>query len=103
MKGLPLDQPTYLRVAWLLQQARVLGVDPVEHLHEAGLVVTPSMEQRMLIRGMEFILAEIQGWRPAEFIRRNDKSGTGATAADLYLRVCEFIQDHIDAAREGGS
>jgi hypothetical protein len=90
-------------VAWLLQQARVLGVDPVEHLHEAGLIMNPATEQNMRIRGMEFLLNEIQGWRPAEFIRRGDKSGSGATVADLHLRICEFIQDHIDAAREGGS
>lgn len=103
MKHLPLDQPTYLRVKWLMEHARILGVDPVEHLHEAGLVVTPGLERSLRIRGMEFLLAEIQGWRPVEFLRRGDKSGSGSTPADLHLRICEFIQDHIDAAREGGS
>lgn len=86
-----------------MEHARVLGVDPVEHLHEAGLVVTPGLEQTLRIRGMEFLLAEIQGWRPVEFLRRGDKSGSGSTPADLHLRICEFIQDHIDAARDGGS
>jgi hypothetical protein len=103
VKQRPLDQPTYLRVKWLLEHARILGVDPVEYLHEAGLVMTPGLEQTLRIRGMEFLLAEIQGWRPAEFIRRTDKSGSGATVADLHQRICEFIQDHIDAAREGGT
>jgi len=97
----PLDQPTYLRVKWLMEQARVLGVDSVEHLHDAGLILTPGMENALRIRGMSFILGEIQGWRPVEFIRRGDKSGSGATPADLHLRICEFIQDHIDVAREG--
>lgn len=97
----PLDQPTYLRVKWLQQNAHILGVDLVEHLHEAGLILTPSLEQSLRIRGMEFILEEIKGWRPAEFIRRGDRSGSGATVADLHLRICEFIQDHINVAREG--
>ena len=97
----PLDQTTYLRAKWLLESARIWGMDPVERLHEGGLIVTPSLEQTTRIRGMEFILAEIQGWRPAEFIRRGDKSGAGATVDDLHRYICEFIQDHINAAREG--
>lgn len=97
----PLDQPTYLRAKWLLERAKIWGHDPVEVLHDAGLILTPAMENMLRIRGMTFILEEIQGWRPAEFIRRGDKSGAGATAADLHQRICEFIQEHIDAAREG--
>ena len=102
MKQLPLDQPTYLRVQWLIHQAHVLGIDQVEHLHEAGLIVTPAMELGLRIKGMTFLLEEIKGWRPAEFIRRTDKSGSGSTPADLHLRICEFIQDHIDAMKAGG-
>jgi hypothetical protein len=98
----PLDQTTYLRVKWAIEHAKIWGVDPVEQLHSLGLIVTPGLEQDLRIRGMEFILAEIQGWRPAEFIRRTDKSGSGATVADLHQRICEFIQDHIKAAHEGG-
>lgn len=97
-----LDQPTYLRAQWLLGYARVLGVDPIEQLHASGLILTPDRERALKIAAMEFLLAEIKGWRPAEFIRRTDKTGTGSTAADLHLRIQEFIQDHINVAREGG-
>jgi hypothetical protein len=97
-----LDQPTYLRAQWLLGQARVFGVDPIEHLHASGLILTPERERQLTVQAMEFLLAEIKGWRPAEFIRRTDKSGTGATAADLHLRIQEFIQDHINAVKERG-
>lgn len=97
-----LDQPTYLRAQWLLGAARVWGVDPVEQLHTSGLLLTPDRERAIKIQAMEFLLAEISGWRPAEFIRRTDKTGTGSTAADIHRNICEFVQDHIDAAREGG-
>ena len=102
MKQPPLDQPTYLRAQWLIGHARTFGLDLVEHLHEAGLILTPDRERQIKLQAMEFLLAEIGGWRPAEFIRRTDKSGTGATAADLHLRICEFVQDHIDAVKAGG-
>jgi hypothetical protein len=102
VKQLPLDQPTYLRAKWSLENARVWGTDPVEQLHELGLILTPAKERQLKLQAMEFLLAEIEGWRPAEFIRRTDKSGTGATPADLHRRICEFVQDHIDAVKAGG-
>lgn len=96
-----LDQPTYLRIQWGVEYARRFGIDLAEQLHDLGLILTPAKEEEITLRTMEFLLAEVQGWRPAEFIRRTDKSGTGATAADLHLRICEFIQDHIDAVKRG--
>ena len=96
-----LDQPTYLRAQWLLGHARILGIDPIEQLHASGLILTPDRERDIKIQAMEFLLTEIKGWRPAEFIRRTDKSGTGATAADAHMRICEFIQDHLDAMKRG--
>lgn len=48
---------------------------------------------------MRFLLGELRSWRPAEFTRRTDKSGTGSTAADQHMRICEFIEDHISAVR----
>lgn len=97
----PLDQPTYLRIQWGVEYARRFGIDLAEQLHDLGLILTPAEELRLKLQTMEFLLAEISGWRPAEFIRRTDKSGTGATAADVHQRICEFIQDHINAMKEG--
>ena len=102
VKQLPLDEPTYLRVKWGLEHARLWGHDPAEQLHELELILTPAKEQQIKLEAMNFLLAEIQGWRPAEFIRRTDKSGTGATPADLHRAVCDFIQDHINAVKAGG-
>lgn len=85
-----------------MQYARTFGIDPAEQLHTSGLILTPAEEHRIKIQTMEFLLAEISGWRPAEFIRRTDKTGTGSTAADIHRNICEFVQDHINAAREGG-
>lgn len=97
----PLDQPTYLRAKWVLNHAQIWGHDSVEALHEAELILTPDKERLLKLQAMQFLLAEIEGWRPAEFIRRTDKSGTGATGADVHRRICEFVQDHIDAVKRG--
>lgn len=102
MKQLPLDQPTYLRIKWSLEYSRRFGIDSAEQLHELGLILTPDKERQLKLEAMQFILAEIEGWRPAEFIRRTDKSGTGATPADLHRRICDFIQDHINVVKAGG-
>lgn len=98
----PLDQPTYLRAKWLLERARIWGHDSVEELHDAELILTPDRERAIKLQAMEFLLTEISSWRPVEFIRRTDKSGTGATAADVHRRICDFIQDHIDVVKAGG-
>lgn len=97
----PLDQPSYLRVQWGLEYARRFGIDLAEQLHDLGMILTPAEERRIKIQAMEFLLAEISGWRPAEFIRRTDKTGTGASAADVHRNICEFIQEHIDQVKRG--
>ena len=97
----PLDQPSYLRVRWGLEYARRFGIDPVEQLHELGMILTPAEERRIKVLAMEFLLEEISGWRPAEFIRRTDRSGTGASAADIHRNICDFVKDHIDQVKRG--
>lgn len=98
----PLDQPTYLRIQWSLEYARRFGIDLAEQLHELDLILTPAKERAIKLQAMQFLLSEVEGWRPAEFVRRTDKSGTGATAADVHRNICTFIQDHIDAVKDGG-
>lgn len=97
----PLDQPSYLRVHWGLEYARRFGVDMAEQLHDLGMILTPAEERRIKLQTLEFILDQISSWRPAEFIRRTDRSGTGATAADVHRNICDFIQEHIDVVKRG--
>lgn len=100
MRQSPLDDPTYVRAVWALGHARTWGHDPVEELHAAGLILTPAKELAIKIMTLEFIAAEIDNWRTAEFVRRSNKTGTGATAADLHREIVAFIQEHIITLRE---
>lgn len=61
--------------------------------------MSAAVELEIRVEAMRFILGELRSWRPAEFTRRTDKSGTGSTPAEQHMRICEFIEDHISVVR----
>ena len=95
----PLDEKTFGLVCLALHSARNGGRDPAEELQRHGVLLSAAVELEIKVEAMRFLLGELRSWRPAEFTRRKDKSGTGSTAADQHMRICEFIEDHISALR----
>jgi hypothetical protein len=97
----PLDRHTWLRVIATLDNARRRGLDPGEALHRAGLLLTPTKETSLKGEGMEFIHRQIVSWRPAEFLRRKFSPSHQASPTDMYACVVEFIEENIQALKEG--
>lgn len=61
--------------------------------------MSAAIERDLKVEALRSLLGELRSWRPAEFTRRKDKSGTGSTAADQHMRICEYIEDHISVVR----
>lgn len=95
----PLDEKTFALVHLALHSARNTGRDPAEELQRHGVLLSAAVELEIKVEAMRFLLSELRSWRPAEFTRRKDKSGTGSTAAEQHMRICEFIEDHISVVR----
>lgn len=95
-----LDEQTFDRMIQALDRAHAGGLHPVEVLHRSGLVLSPDAERAIKVATLEYVLEEIRAWTPAEFLRRRDKKVAGATPADLYRCICEYIEDLISVARK---
>ena len=96
----PVDPDTYQRTDLLVSMARHRGWDVTEYLNRAGLLLTPAQSKRIRVEALEYILDEMQRWRPAEFLRRHDRSLVTATPDELYRCIVEWMEDHVTAAKE---
>jgi hypothetical protein len=96
----PIDPFTYTRVTALLEAARTAGLDPVEHLHRSGLLLTPAKEREIRVSAMSYILGQLQEWSPVHFIRRRFKNPNATTQSDLLLCIVDWLGDHIVAVKE---
>jgi hypothetical protein len=94
-----LDRATHDRVTWSLARARYRGVSPVEQLNRDGLLWTPDREKRIRVAAMRFILDEMTGWAPAEFLRRRKRGLESATPTDMYMCISEWLKEHISHAQ----
>ena len=100
MKTLPVvDQVTYDKVLRSLATARYRGTTPVDQLNRDGLLWTPDRERLTRVAAIRFILDEMDGWSPAEFLRRKNKGLESATPADMYMCIRGWIQDHLAHAQ----
>jgi hypothetical protein len=95
----PLDEKTFQLVHLALHSARNSGRDPAEELQRHGVLLSAAVELELKVEALRRLLQELRNWRPAEFTRRKDKTGTGTTAADQHMRICEYIEDHISDVR----
>lgn len=95
----PLDEKTFKLVQLALHSARNSGRDPAEELQRHGVLLSAAVELEIKVEAMRFLLNELRSWRPAEFTRRKDKTGTGSTPAEQHMMICEFIEDHISIVR----
>lgn len=100
MKTAPLvDQATYDKVVLSLARARYRGASPVEQLNKDGLLWTPDRERKVRVAAMRFILDEMAGWSPAEFLRRRSKGLENSTPADMYICIHEWLKEHLAYAQ----
>lgn len=100
MRTAPLvDQVTYDKVIRCLARARHRGASPVAQLNQEGLLWTPDRERKVKVAAMLFILDEMSGWTPAEFLRRRSKGLENSTPTDMYICIREWIQEHVAHAR----
>lgn len=95
-----LDEQTFARMIEALDRAHRGGQHPVEVLHRSGLVLSPEAERAIKVATLEYVLHELRSWSPAEFLRRRDKRGVGATPEDLHRCICEYIEDLISMVRK---
>jgi hypothetical protein len=95
-----LDEQTFDRMIQALDRAHRGGLHPVEVLHRSGLVLSPEAERAIKVATLEYVLEEIRAWTPAEFLRRMDMKGAGATPGDMYMSICGYIEDLISVARK---
>lgn len=102
MRTAPLvDQATYDKVTLSLARARYRGASPVDQLNRDGLLWTPDRERKVRTDAMRFILDEMSGWSPAEFLRRRKKGLENSTPADMYICIHEWLKEHVTYARTG--
>ncbi len=74
--------------------------DPVEALHQAGLLLTPAREQAIRASGVEFVLVEMRRWRPVEFLRLSGSLNlSAATPADLLICILKWLEAHLSVAK----
>lgn len=100
MKTAPVvDQVTYEKILRSLDTARYRGVSSVDQLNRDGLLWTPDRERQTRVDTIRFIMEAMEGWTPAEFLRRRKKGLESATPSDMYMCIHEWIQDHLVHAR----
>lgn len=100
MRAAPvMDQETYDRIRLSLDRARYRGASPADQLNQDGLVWTRDRERQVRVAALRFILDEMVGWSPAEFLRRRKKGLESATPADMYMCIREWIQEHLAHAQ----
>lgn len=102
MRTVPvLDRETHDRVTRSLAQARYRGVSPIDQLNKDGLLWTPERERKVRTQTIRFVLDEMSGWSPAEFLRRRSKGLENCTPTDMYMCIREWIQEHLAYAQTG--
>lgn len=94
-----MDPETYSRIRLSLDRARYRGASPPDQLNQDGLVWTKDRERQVRLAAIKFILDEMAGWSPAEFLRRRKKGLESATPADMYMCIREWIQEHLAHAQ----
>ena len=95
MDRTPLDPETYKRVREVLVYCVKQGKDPVEELHRADLLLTKARDKVIRLQAMNYLILQVQSWRPAEFLRRKFSSEHQSSPKDMYNCIVEFLEEHV--------
>jgi hypothetical protein len=91
----PLDPETYLRARDALTRAVRLGLDPVELLHNDGLLLTAHRDKIIRMQAMQFLYNEVTKFAPHEYLRRRFTSTDNRTPQDLYNCLVGFLEEQL--------
>jgi hypothetical protein len=96
MDRTPLDAQTYQRVRDTIVDAIHKGKDVVEELHRNDLLLTRARDMVIRLQAMNYLVRQVQSWRPAEFLRRKYSAEHSATPKDMYVCILEFLEEHVE-------
>lgn len=98
----PIDSNTFDHARDVMAYARTQHRDPVEALHRAGLLFTPSLERQVRLEALTFVLDQLRGLKPHELMRRD---GIGRleskTPMDLHMAIVRWLEELVDLGRKG--
>ena len=97
MDRTPLDAQTYQRVRDTIVDAIHQGRDVTEELHRNDLLLTRARDRVIRLQAMNYLVRQVQSWRPAEFLRRKFSAEHSATPKDMYICILEFLEEHVAA------
>ena len=96
MKHQPLDSRTYLKAQNACAAARAFGRDTIEHLHKAGLILTPRIRRDIQLQALNTYAQQLDLWRPAEFMRLVNRQGQPGTPDEMLTAVKLFVDRYIE-------
>jgi hypothetical protein len=91
----PVGPETYVVVRAALERAFRLGLDPVEELAREDLLLTRARDKQIRLQAMNYLVRQVQSWRPAEFLRRKFSAEHSASPGDMYTCILEFLEEHV--------
>lgn len=95
----PLDTETFMKVHASIGRAKWRGGSIPEQLHQDGLLWTPDRARDLQATTLQFILEEVQRWQPHEFLRKVKRDGGQATPTDMYMAICQWLEEHVAHVR----
>jgi len=93
------DYDTQVSVDMAIYRANRQGTVYADELHRLGLLLSPNREAEIKAETMQWLVNELRGWTPAEFLRRRAMDLKNLTPADMYEAIASWMQEHADAAR----
>jgi hypothetical protein len=96
MSNLPLDPATWQRVRDTIVDSIHKGKDITEELHREGLLLSRARDKEIRLQAMNYLVRQVQSWRPAEFLRRKFSAEHSATPKDMYVCILEFLEEHVE-------
>ena len=97
-----LDHETYLKVQGVLDRCHKAGWDGIEELDRLGLIHSPQQILDLKVGTVRDLLAILSTWRPAELLRRKYHPGHQSSPQDMYIVICDFIEDYQKRILEEG-
>jgi hypothetical protein len=91
----PLEAQMYQRVRDTIVDAIHKGKDITEELNREDLLLTRYRDKQIRLQAMNYLVRQVQSWRPAEFLRRKFSAEHSASPGDMYTCILEFLEEHV--------
>jgi hypothetical protein len=97
-----LDQDTYEACQLSLRSARIHGLDPIETLHRADLIMSPMAATRLQLETVMTLIRMLEDVKPHELLRRKFRAGAACTPDDMVICVLDFIREYWEMIKKDG-